>query len=245
MVPKIMISLPTAEMARQAVFYDYLRALRTPSDAQVFMLASHGQSPARNRNIAIHQALMQDCTHLLFIDDDLKLPFDLLLKLLEHDKDMVGGHYLMRNYPHQPIAFSRENELGHCQHFYPAAGQTGLVEVTSTGLGCILIKTDVFRAMQEDCEPVTISSESKEVMCYDWIRLGELTRDHWCDDIGFYRRARAKGFKLFIDLDIEVGHMVTMTVWPKYEDGVHHIVYDSDGRGAVKMPQAGQNAETN
>ena len=163
---KILIAVPTAEMARRADFYDYYNLLRKPIGS--ILTFAHGQSPARNRNLMIQQAIDHNCTHILFIDDDVAFEPDMLERLLAHDKDIVGGLYLMRNYPHHPIMFDEAQPDGRCLTHWLSDGETGLIEVVAQGLGCCLIKTKVFKTMQEP-----------------WIRLGELESDHWCDDIGF------------------------------------------------------------
>jgi GT2 family glycosyltransferase len=169
----------------------------------------------------IKQALANDCTHILFLDDDLAFKSDLLLRLLAHDKDIVSGYYLLRNYPHQPILFDFANEKGECRHMYPTDDQIGLVEAVAFGLGACLIKTSVFKAMQEP-----------------WIRLGELEKDHWCDDIGFFRRVREHGFKMYCDLNAPVGHMASVTIWPnRTPDNKWVVVYDTNSpHGNVAFP---------
>lgn len=214
---KILIGVPTAEFARRADFYDYFNQLLKPDGTLVLM--AHGQSPARNRNIMIRYALDNDCSHVLFIDDDTAFKPSLLYDLLKHDVDIVTGLYLMRNYPHQPIIFDESYNDGRCRYHFLDNKENGLIEIVNCGLGACLIKTDVFRAIEEP-----------------WIRLGELEKDHWCDDIGFFNRVREKGFKLHCDLDVPVGHMATMIVWPDKKDGNWLTVYDTSGTGRVAFP---------
>lgn len=229
---KILVCLPTAEFARQAKFYDYLFPALQIGAAQGHVkqfIGLHGQSPARNRNIAIEMAIEQDFTHIFFIDDDVIIPHDCIARLLVHDKDMVSGTYRMRSYPHQIIGFVSTDEIGGSVHIYPEHNQTGLVKITTGGLGCCLIKTDVFRAMLPDCK---IQGNN----CHDWIRLGEMQTDHWCDDLGFFMRAAKHGFELWLDLDLNCGHMATVTVWPDRIDGKYIVKYDSNGTQSVAFP---------
>jgi GT2 family glycosyltransferase len=213
-----MIAVPTAEMARRADFYDYFNLLDKPVGSIITF--SHGQSPARNRNLMIQQALENDCTHVFFLDDDVAFEKDLLSRLLAHDKDIVTGLYFMRNYPHTPIIFDYANETGHCRTHYLSDNEKGLIEIVATGLGCCLIKTEVFKKVEKP-----------------WIRLGELELDHWCDDIGFFRRVREAGFKLHCDLDAKVGHMAQVTIWPQQIDGKWISVYDTHGTGSASVNQ--------
>lgn len=218
MTTKILVGVPTAEMARRADFYDYYNMLERP--AGTICTFAHGQSPARNRNLIIEQAIAHECTHIMFLDDDVAFAPTLLSDLMKHsDKDVVTALYLMRNYPHQPIIFDEALEDGRCKHHYPADEKTGLIEIVACGLGACLIRIEVFKALEKP-----------------WIRLGELEKDHWCDDIGFFRRVREAGFKLYCDTSIQVGHMAQATVWPQYVDGKWHTMYDTSGKGRVAFP---------
>lgn len=215
---KVMIAVPTGEFARRAIFYDFFNAMEKPVGSVISF--AHGQSPAKNRNLMIQQALQHECTHILFLDDDVLPKADLLSKLLNHNKDLVTGLYFMRNYPHRPIIFDYADEEGKCRWHYLSEGEIGLIEVVATGLGCILIKTDVFRNMEEP-----------------WIRLGEIESDMWCDDTGFFKRVREKGYKIYCDLSATVGHMATCTIVPEYREGKWFTVYDTTGEGQINAPQ--------
>lgn len=213
---KVLIAVPTSGFSRNDTFYDFYNALERPEGT--ICTFARGQSPARNRNLMIEQGLEHNCSHILFLDDDVAFPPDLLKKLLVHDKDIVTALYLMRNYPHQPILFDYSNEKGECA-WHNIHDEQGLIEIINCGLGACLIKIDVFRKMEKP-----------------WITLGELEKDHWCDDVSFFNRARAKGFKLYCDLSIQVGHFVNTTVWPVYANGMWHVTYDTHGNQSITFP---------
>lgn len=220
MDPKILIIIPTCEIARRADFYDYADAIHRPEGT--VQIRPHGQSPARNRNMAIQQGLDMECTHFFFLDDDVVPRPDALLRLLAHDKDMVSGLYLMRNYPHLPIMFDQSFNDGRCLFSFLRPGRKGLVEAVNTGLGCALIKAEVFKKMEKP-----------------WIRIGQLEKDHWCDDIDFFNRARNDyGFKLYVDLEVQAGHMIHTTIFPHRDaEGTWHTAYTTNQNEAFTVPQ--------
>jgi glycosyltransferase involved in cell wall biosynthesis len=216
---KVLVGVPTVEMARRAQFYDYLNLLEKPIGTVQTM--AHGQSPAKNRNLIIAQALQHNCSHVLFIDDDMAFEPDMLMRLLAHDKDIVTGYYLMRNYPHKPLIFDARERDGSCRPYWPRDDEHGLIKIVNAGLGACLIKTTVFQKMPQP-----------------WITLGELTKDEWCDDISFFNRARDLGFEMYCDLDCLVGHMASVTIRPAKMNGdVWHTTYDTTGEGTVAFPQ--------
>jgi hypothetical protein len=222
---KIMICIPTLEYARRADFYDYLGMIeRDIPNTEIGQAFAHGQSPARNRNTMIKAALDNNFTHIFFLDDDCIPRPDVLKKLLVHNVDIVTGLYLMRSHPHHPIIFDESYTDGTCRFSFLTPGRKGLVEIVNTGLGAALIKTDVFRRMSDDLP---------------WIRLGQCEKDHWCDDIDFFNRARDKyGFKLWCDLECPVGHMLSATIFPmRKEDGTWCTAGTFDQRNVFELPQ--------
>jgi hypothetical protein len=220
---RIMIAVPTLEYARRADFYDYINMI-DKEGLNVGQTFAHGQSPARNRNEMIELALQNNFTHILFLDDDVVPRPDILKKLLVHDKDIVCGLYLMRNHPHFPILFDQSYTNGVCRYLFLRPGMNGLVKAVNTGLGAALIKTDVFKKMSDD-KP--------------WVRLGQCEKDHWCDDIDFFNRARDKyGYEIWCDLDCPVGHMVSGTIFPmRKKDGTWVTAATFDQKNVFELPQ--------
>lgn len=216
---KVLIAIPTCEMGRRADFYDYINTMQKP-EGTMFTTA-HGQSPAKNRNLMIQMALENDCTHVMFIDDDVYPPPDMLMRLLAHDKDIVGALYVLRNYPHFPIMFDERYPDGRNRFMFLRPEMTGLVKVTNTGLGCVLIKTDVFRKIGEP-----------------WIQLGAYDKDHWNDDIHFFNRCTDAGIEIFVDTDISCGHAISAIIIPmKGPDGKWHTVYNTGSIEFFQVPQ--------
>lgn len=217
---RLSIAIPTAEYGRRADFQDHIDQVQIPDGIGLIMKTSpHGQSPARNRNLSIEFAKLNNCTHILFIDDDVLVPPDVISKLLRHDVDMVTGLYLMRSFPHQPIIFDKQNNSKQVLWLHLNPGLSGLIKVVSGGLGCCLIKMSVF-----------------EKLTKPYIRLGEVELDHWCDDIGFFHRTADAGLELYCDLDVQCGHINSMVVKPVYLDGKWFTTYDTSGTATVTVP---------
>lgn len=217
---RVLIGIVTAEYARRVDFYDWFHMLDKPDDTVVMLC--HGQSPAKGRNMIVEQSITHNCTHILFIDDDMAYRPDSLSQLLEHDKDIVSGLYFGRAYPHQPFIFDYFNENGQA-HFLPLNGNKNrLIPIVAAGLGFCLVKTSVFEKLEKP-----------------WFRLGEIEADRWCDDTGFFRRVSKLGIKSYCDTECRVGHTGVMTLWPAREGDKWFTVYDTNGTEGVKLPQNG------
>lgn len=215
---KVLIGAITAEFVRQAGFIPYMLGLVKPQNS--YLVTMHGQSPAEARNAIAKMAIANNFTHVFFMDDDMAIPPDTLLNLLAHDKDMITGLYLMRKYPHYPVAFNREAGGGYHEHLSLTPHLGNLQEVTNAGLGCALIKTEVFEKMGDK----------------EWFTLGQIKKDGWSDDIDFFNRARALGYKLYLDPKCVCGHMTYATIWPEQKlDGSWIIKYQHD-EGNVNFP---------
>lgn len=142
----------------------------------------------QNRYALVQMAKEQGCTHMLWLDDDHTFPEDALMRLLAHDKDIVGANYVTRKPPYVPVACVDGNKrlFSH--------GKTGLQQADHIGLGMCLTKMEVFERLKEPYFYFGWSPKAKEF-------IGE--------DVWFFREARAAGYELWVDHDLsnEVGHL--------------------------------------
>lgn len=214
---KIALAVPTAEAARRADFYDHYHALQLPEGT--VCVFSHNQSPASGRNKMIDMAVEAGCTHILFLDDDMQPEPDLVLRLAAHNLDIVSGLYLMRTFPHMGVIFDEAYPDGQCKFSFLTPEKTGLIEVVNCGFGCVLINLDVFKKLEKP-----------------YVRLGEIFKDEWCDDVGFFNRVRQAGYRIYCDTDARVGHNLNVVIFPKYVDGKWMTEY-VDGNGRIVIDQ--------
>jgi hypothetical protein len=215
---KIFLAVPTGERARNADFYDYYNTLIRPEGT--ICSFAHGQSPAKNRNEMIALAQKTDCTHIFFLDDDMAPAPDILMKLMIHNVDIVSALYLSRNYPHLPIFFDTAYHNGLCKYSFLTPEKSGLQKGVNCGFGCVLIDLKVFKDLEKP-----------------YVRLGEIVKDEWCDDVGFFNRVRAAGFEIYCDFDVLVGHNHNITLFPKRLENGSWVTEYRIGAGAVTFPQ--------
>ena len=145
------------------------------------------------RNLLVEKALEKGCTHVLFIDDDMIIPPDALVKLLEHDVDIVCGLAFRRLAPYDPCIFTIHEE----KDVYPIEViNKGLVDIDACGSAFILIKTKVFKKMPK---PWYVWGDKSLGIYEDKGGLGE--------DISFSLRAKRMGFRVCCDTDVILGHI--------------------------------------
>jgi hypothetical protein len=216
MTRRVLIGIITGEYARRADFYDYINLLEKPEGTLVTVC--HDRSPAKGRNLIVEEAINRQCSHILFVDDDMAPRPDALNQLLEHDKNVVTGLYYSRAYPHQPLIFSKFQDDGGAHFINLIGNESRLLPIAACGLGFCLIKTSIFGGIIKP-----------------YFRLGELDVEQWCDDIGFFYRFYNK---CYCDTECRVGHIGTMIIWPdKMPDGKWVTGYDTTGQILLRTPQ--------
>lgn len=185
---KILIGVPCMETAPIEYINSILK-LKKPQGTEILHVPLCLVYVARD--MIIDYAIQGDFTHVMFIDSDMVFNSDLILKLVEHDKDIVSGLAFKRKPPYSPCIFKKLKigELGEgiCEIYEDY--QSGLNEVEGVGMACCLIKTEVFKKIRASGQ-----------QCFTPIKgLGE--------DFAFCVRARQQGFKIFADTSLKVGHM--------------------------------------
>jgi GT2 family glycosyltransferase len=133
--------------------------------------------------------------YLFFLDDDVIPPPDAIHRLIARNKDIVGGLYYRRQMPVYPVMM-REIE-GKGAQWITDARMGDLVEADLVGCGCLLIKRKVLEIMpppwfEWKCDP------------YRWPNLQP--HERCSEDYDFCRKARALGFKLFVDTTVQCVH---------------------------------------
>lgn len=214
---KILVGLPRTEH-RNSTNDDYFDKLRIPPGSIIMKV--HLQSPARARNMMIEMALEKNCTHIFFMDDDICPLPDTLENLMKVDKNIISALYLSRQYPHKPFIFENMDSTGYCSYQKLTPEKSGIIETVAGGLGCILIKTEVFNLLDRP-----------------YIRLGEIEQDHWCDDIGFFKRLKDAGIKSYCDLDNTVGHIGSVIIRPHKINNKWYTSYSAYSNEVVTFPQ--------
>jgi hypothetical protein len=144
----------------------------------------------QNRHNLVRAAQARHATHILWLDDDMAVPSDALARLLRHDKKIVGANYTTRKFPVLPLAVKEGRRVS-------SAGKSGLEEVTSAGLGLMLVDMEVF----DRIEP-------------PWFMLGwsKKADEYVGEDVWFCLAAKKAGYPVYVDhdLSLQVGHYGTV-----------------------------------
>jgi hypothetical protein len=145
-----------------------------------------------------------DYDYIMWIDSDVVFTPDHFFKLLQDDKDIASGLYMMADNTHYATVEDWDDEFflkhGHFQFLnreMVQAKQGKLFTADYTGFGWVLIKKGVFESLQ-----------------YPWFQPvwteyninGKIVRDFTMEDVAFCKMIKEKGYDVWIDPSVIVGH---------------------------------------
>jgi len=171
----------------------------------------------RGRNKIVKMFLETDCKYLMFIDSDIKFDRWMINKLRSYNKGIVGGIYLKKTLPYQPVMNAYLGE------------EDGLTVMREIGTGFMMIRRDVFgafRYMWPEHDYINDTDE-QEGIYHDWFKTG-VYRDPGSDprkpgrylseDYYFCQEAAQLGYKTYLDRNILTMHVGKMTYPTKDEN---------------------------
>lgn len=212
---KILIAIPTFENITPDTYksvYDLDKG-----EHEVLFEFVRGYDCATARNRIAQRAIDLNTDYVLMVDNDVVLPKETLLLMLEDAKDVCLGYYAHRgadnryngrtcicklkapdgtdyfNYPLESEYTAQEMKD------FQEAGETK-IRVHGGGMGCAFIKTDVFRKMSYPW--------------YDWVNYGDSNRGMLSEDLYFCERCRTQKVKIYTDVRAGCGHLFRYVQWP-------------------------------
>lgn len=153
------------------------------------------------RNMLVDQFLKSDCTEMLFIDSDVLPEPDQILRLMAQsgDKDITAGAYPRRKKDRMFFMDLHYDDNGDLEF------DGSLMRINRVGTGFMLIRRNVLEHMAAkserylDQDGVGKVANVFELAVKDGQFVGE--------DYTFCDKARAEGFKVWIDVEISMPHV--------------------------------------
>ena len=212
---KIFIAVPTFENITPDTFKS-IYGLDRCGHWLVFDFA-RGYDCATARNKIAQQTLDEGADYVLMVDNDITLPGDALKNLLEDPKDVCLGYYAHRhadNIYRGSTCICKIKQPDGSDYFnypleseYTAADMRRMresgaykVQIHGGGMGCALIKADVFRKIQYPW--------------YDWVNYTDSNRGMLSEDLFFCEQCKKKGIKIYTDTRVGCGHLMRHVQWP-------------------------------
>ena len=196
--PKVGIAVPTAGLIRAACTFSLLQLVGQLAQERYWpesksqaltVLMREGSGIAPNREKMVEEALAAECSHVLFVDDDMSFDPPAFASLARRRQPIIGCNYRMKFPPADFTAVHLNRERGRME---TTEKSTGLEPVDYMGFGLCLIETRVFKALEKP-----------------WFLNTYLDGVYTTEDLPFFWAARKAGFTAFVDQDASkfIGHI--------------------------------------
>ena len=152
------------------------------------------------RDFLAQYAMDNDFTNVLWFDSDMVFAPDVFERLCEYDAPFIVASYAARQYPFSLVAFKDISMVG-----YPRAklGETCVVD--ACGFGCVLMDTEVLRAVSKRFNSCFQPNGS----------MGE--------DVAFCNKADSVGYKV-LHVPVSVGHIGHIAIYPENAEALRDAV---------------------
>lgn len=180
------------------IYREVLDAIADPTCVVGGILHYNGDSLIpRGRNKLARMFMESPFTYLMFIDSDIMFDRKQINRLRSHSVGIIGGVYLKKTLPYQPVLNS-------------AIGQKGeLLVMKEIGTGFMMIRRDVFgafRAMWPEHDYKFDQGEPNGIN-HDWFRVGVREGRYLSEDWYFCQLAAELGYPSYIDPQVRVIHI--------------------------------------
>ncbi len=209
---KILIGITTAETVCHETM-ESLFNLQRPENIELLLKIHHSYNVAEGRNQLVKLAFREGCSHIFFVDSDIILPSDALIKLLDANVWVINGTYPRKEletitnsnpfttlYRHEPKGLNKIN-FGPFFMSQAELPNQGIIPVDAAGLGCTLIDLNTFRKLGGNDDWFIFAKEESQIHMGPYC-LGE--------DLYFYRSCLRKDIQPYAEASIRCGHVGKM-----------------------------------
>lgn len=189
---KILIAVPTAKNIETDTFKSVYRLIK-PEGYDVDFECFYGYNIDQVRNLMAHYTVANNYDYIFYLDYDIILPPETLVRLLSHDKDIVSGLYIQRRTEAKIPEMYTSNGKGGMRHITVEEATTGgLVELSACGFGGVLIKKQVLERVGYPYFTYHHSIDFKDTIS---------------EDVDFCMKATNRGYKIYLDTNLVYNHI--------------------------------------
>lgn len=207
---KVFIATPTARNPVMEYFVSLQGLLDYVSEhgingekAEVVHKFGKSSMLPKGRADLVKYAIIQDATHILWIDDDMAFPANMLDYLFKHNEeiDIIGVAATTKNYNAPPRYCAVDINGSN----FVLGDKTGLQEVALMGLGVCLMNIDVFKRTPLPWFELVFHDDIQDYIGEDYYLFNKLRRLH--------KQETGENLKLYIDADLS-RHIYHMGIFP-------------------------------
>lgn len=190
---KLAILVPTRDTVHSQFAYCLAQLIKTTSEVGIdtYLFFDSSTILLNQREKLIENAKDIKCDYVLWLDSDMMFPSTTALRLLAHNKDIVACNYMKRSKPLKTVAYT---DLTNWDSWLPLEPKDDLIKVEGVGMGCMLMKTEIFSSLQKPY--------------FEFKYKGD-TQDWYGEDFMLLTKLRLNGFSVNIDtiLSMDIKHL--------------------------------------
>jgi hypothetical protein len=190
---KLAILVPTRDTVHSQFAYCLAQLIKTTSEVGIdtYLFFDSSTILLNQREKLIENAKDIKCDYVLWLDSDMMFPSTTALRLLAHNKDIVACNYMKRSKPLKTVAYT---DLRNWDSWLPLEPKDDLIKVEGVGMGCMLMKTEIFGSLQKPYFEFTYKGD---------------TQDWYGEDFMLLTKLRLNSFNVYIDtiLSMDIKHL--------------------------------------
>ena len=160
--PRVCVLIPSGAQWEANFGYDLAKCMAYTASAGVSLniYTVNGSILPQNRDLLVKAGQESGATHYMWFDDDMRFPKDSILRLLEHDNEIVCANYRFRNSPEKFVSYTKGkgyieifleffNLSGEFDGHHNQTNKTRLHRYIHRSFRCSRLRTRVFRSSQK------------------------------------------------------------------------------------------------
>ena len=204
----VLIGVITGDLSRYTDFMTSLIGVMGNVTPGSGLSVAKGVDVPGNCNALCRHMLSGNYAYLWVMGDDHVMEPDILMRLLEHDADVIVPHCLKRYPPWPAVVYSHQNEDG--DYVKAQLPEEGPVEIHAAGSAGMLIRRNVIEAIADP-----------------WFAPGPGAAG-LNEDLKFCRKVREAGFTILCDPEVLLGHIAIHTIRPVWDGETWQVSVDHD-----------------
>jgi glycosyltransferase involved in cell wall biosynthesis len=192
---KLSILVPTRDTVYTHFAYCLTQLYNTTRESGIdtYLFFDSSTILLNQRERLLEKAKEVKSDYVLWLDSDMMFPSTTAIRLLNHNKDIVACNYMKRTNEKKTVAYKN---LGDWNSWLRMDVKNNLEEVEGVGMGCMLMKTDVFENIRKPYFEFTYKED---------------TQDFFGEDFNLQKKLRDLGYKILIDtlLSVDIKHIGT------------------------------------
>jgi hypothetical protein len=163
---------------------------------------------SRARNDAMADFLQEDdYEYLLTLDDDINVPRDAIVNLVDRGQDIVSGFYRLKSDEGLLAIRTMTGQKPEIKYYRDLINEGGAVQVRYASTGCLMVHRKVCEKMIQENPDLkykqNLTGRKQYALYNPMIYKGEYLSEDWA----FCQRARDAGFQVWVDGRVLCGHV--------------------------------------